>query len=348
MRVRVSRTTKLCFVIACVLGAANWACNGWDPRDPFQHEAPDVDRAIKNLDAGKPESAEKLLTQYLDLGACADGGIALSPEARSKQNGVFDLGLTIFQLAERFGLQFGEEEDGDGGASEKDEARLRQRSVEIDCALSIVDAISGDRALPAELRARAHYLAGNLEFLRRNYLGAIGRYDEALAIVPAIQEEAGGDSLGRDAAHNRAIAVRRLQWEEGGAGDGGGEDGISKSSKPQDGDGGDGGKQDSDAGDGGGNNGDAGDAGPDASDGGRDSGSDAGDGGDGKPDAGRDGGDDKRDQPQPVDPDDSSRKDRKMSPAEEGRLLDQLDRARTYQQEDARRHARRRPSAEDK
>ncbi len=67
--------------------------------------------------------------------------------------------------------------------------------------------------MPIDLRARAHYLAGNLEFLRREYQSAVDAYDGALKLIPGLPNDA-GDGIGRDAAWNRAIALRRIEDED--------------------------------------------------------------------------------------------------------------------------------------
>ncbi|APR83752.1 Hypothetical protein A7982_09101 [Minicystis rosea] len=259
--------------------AAVSGCNGWDPRQPFERNAPEVDEAIHELDAGKPQNAETLLEQYLGTGPCrADAGIAVPDAIRQKHAGSFDLGLTLFQLGERYGHRFGDEEGSDGGADE--EALMAKRSMEIDCALAIVHAIAQDPKVPTELRARARYLAGNLELLRRKYEEAVKEYDQALALVPGILEEAGGDGIGRDAAWNRAIALRRQQeLQDAGTDAPDASDGDDGSDGSDAADGSDG----SDAADAS----DGNDAGPDSGDGG-----DGGDGDGGPQDGGGDGGQD--------------------------------------------------------
>jgi tetratricopeptide (TPR) repeat protein len=209
---RHGRALALLLGAACLLGGAFSAasgCNGWDPTSPFERNAPEVDRAIRDLDAGSHESAEQALESYLGTGACSDAGIGLPDSVRQKPNGAFDLGLTLFYLAERYGQRFGDEEL-DSGAPDQEQGDP-MRGVEIDCALIIAKAIGADPSVPAELRARARYLAGNLEFLRRKYEEAVKYYDQALSIVPGLHAEAGGDGIGRDAAWNRAIALRRIQ-----------------------------------------------------------------------------------------------------------------------------------------
>ncbi len=88
----------------------------------------------------------------------------------------------------------------------------------MDCASTIVRLVAGDATAPIDLRARAFYLAGNLEFLRGEYRAAVAAYDAALKLVPGFPEDGGADGIGRDAAHNRAIAQRRLEDEQKDAG----------------------------------------------------------------------------------------------------------------------------------
>src|SRR3954464_14381753 len=91
---------------ACLVGGAAAlasSCSGWDPRSPFERNAPEVDQAIRQMDAGDFKSAEEALEKYLGTGACADAGLAVSDAVHKKPNGGFDLGLTLFYLSERFG-----------------------------------------------------------------------------------------------------------------------------------------------------------------------------------------------------------------------------------------------------
>jgi tetratricopeptide (TPR) repeat protein len=334
-RGRLLRFAVVAYAGAAVAGALGWAvagCYGWDPREPFERNAPEVDRALKDLDAGRFESAEEALERYLSTGHCGDAGIGLPPSVREKYNGSFDLGLTLFNLAERFGQRFGEEESSDGGAP--DPVLESQRAAEIACAQTIVGAIAGDPKVPAELRARAYYLAGNLEFLRRKYQEAVERYDAALAIVPGLYVEAGGDGIGRDAAHNRAIALRRIQDQKDAAPDA--HDDAADAAEA--GDGSEGGP----------------DGGPDAGDdddeknqdaGGGDAGGQDGGGDAGGQDAGNDGGvpaspdagnqpPDKQPQPQP---------EPQRNPSMDERMLEELDRgSESYQKQEAKMKANKR------
>ena len=184
-------------VFLCILLSA---CN-WNPSKPFEREAPQVKEAIALLDAGKAPAAAMTLEDYLSTGACAEGSIG-APEALKKlPNGTFDLGLSLFKIGEAFGRRFGEEEL-DGGADDPN------RKAQIECALRVVREIASDDAQPLELRARARYLEGNLLFLGAQYEEAVHAYDKALMLEPGIVDA--GDPVGRDAAWNRAIALRRI------------------------------------------------------------------------------------------------------------------------------------------
>jgi hypothetical protein len=298
-------------------GLIAWGCSGWDPRSPFERNAPAVEQAIHDIDAGNLASAEEALEAYLGTGVCADGGIALPPSVHEKPSGSFDLGLTLFYLAERFGHRFGDE-DPDGGG-QADELLAQQRSSEIDCALLLVKAIAGDIKVPLELRARAHYLAGNLEFLRSKYEDAVKEYDLALGLVPGLYEEAGGDRIGRDSAWNRAIALRRIEDQKDAGND------AADGSDGEDG---------SDGSDAGPDGSDGGDAGPDGSDGGGDSGD--GDGG-GDKDGGQDGGnkDGGQDSDAAAPPPQAKQEQPSPPPQQDERMLDKLEEAQTYQQKEA-------------
>ncbi|XXY53028.1 hypothetical protein WME91_18035 [Sorangium sp. So ce269] len=324
---------------ACLTGAAFSAasgCSGWDPTSPFERNAPAVDQAIRDLDAGNLESAAQALESYLGTGACSDAGIGLPDSVRQKPNGSFDLGLTLFHLAERYGHRFGDEGLADGGPEQEQNDALR--GIEIDCALTLVKAIAADPSVPADLRARARYLSGNLEFLRRKYEDAVKYYDQALAIIPGLFEEAGGDGIGRDAAWNRAIALRRIE-EQKDAAPPDAEPDAPPDAEPDAGD--DGGDQD--AGDDGGDQ-DAGDDGGD-----QDAGDDGGDQ-DQSPDAGPQDQPPDAGQPDQPEPPREEPQEQPQSGRQDDRVLDQLEEAPTYQEQEAKSRAgmRRGRSMEDK
>jgi hypothetical protein len=301
--------------------AALWiAACGWNPSRPFEREAPPVKQAIGALDAGDASAAAELLEEYLSTGACAEGKIGAPDMLKTRPNGTFDLGLSLFKIGEAFGRRFGEEEI-DSGVSPDSHA---QRMTQIDCAIRIVQAIAADESQPIDLRARARYLEGNLHFLGGEYEQAVAAYDKALTLAPGMED--GGDAVGRDAAFNRAIALRRIEdkkndgGSDGGNPDGGGDGGSNDSGSDSGNDGGDGG-------------------------GGNDAGNDGGDGGgdDGGKDSGPDGGNDAAPPPQ-------SQNDQDAAPppptqTQDDRILDKLEGAPTFQQEVAKKAAQQRRHA---
>ena len=180
----------------------------------FERHAPNVDQAISAYDAGDAGSAVSLLEGYLATGKCENGEIGTPDPVRERPNASFDLGLGLFKLAERFGRRFGEEEPvGDGGTTPQEDSEMGQRNQGVECALRILKLVSSDATTPVEFRARARYLSGNLEFLRRDYKAAVKEYDASLRLVPGLPADA-GDSIGSDAAYNRAIALRRIEDKE--------------------------------------------------------------------------------------------------------------------------------------
>jgi hypothetical protein len=172
------------------------------------------------------------------------------------------------------------------------------------------------------VRARARYLEGNLAFLDADYEGAVRAYDRALVLSPG-QNDA-GDPVGRDAAWNRAIALRRIEDKKDAGQDASpdapdaGQD--ARPDAPQDG-------------------------GQDAHDSGQDAANDArGDSGS-TPEAGSDGGNDGAPPPQPPDAGsepDSGSQPPPASTSEDERMLDQLESAPTLQQEEAKRAGKKR------
>ena len=79
------RATAVGLGLAAAFAAAVSGCDGWDPRSPFEHNAPEVDQALRELDAGRPQPASETLARYLGTGPCStDAGLALPPaSARS-------------------------------------------------------------------------------------------------------------------------------------------------------------------------------------------------------------------------------------------------------------------------
>jgi Ca-activated chloride channel homolog len=280
---------------------------GWDIRRPFDREVPEVNRAIALYEAGVPHESAKRLEDYLSTGAC-DGGIGVPDKVRERPAASLDLGLSLFQIGERFGRTFGEEEFGraDAAPSPAEQELMERRAAEVECALRIVLAIANEPGVGIDLRARAHYLGGNLEMLRRQYEEAVRHYDEALRLVPGMLD--GGDTVGQDAAFNRAIAQRRIEDEK---------------------------KRDAGASDAG-----PGDA--------RSDGPSSPDGGQGQPDSGRDdkkdaGAKEPKDAAPPApEPKDAAKEPEpppKAQPNQDERMLDMLEQSPTFQQQDAKNRA---------
>ncbi len=317
------------FYVAMLSSAFVVAC-GWDPSRPFERESPQVREAIATLDAGDAQSASEQLQDYLATGACAEGNIGTPPRVRERSNGSFDLGLALFQLAERYGQRFGDEELDAGVPADPTLKTLR--SAQVDCALKLVRAIATDNAQPVEIRARARFLEGNLLFLNATYEESVRAYDATLELAPGMHDsgpisvgEAGRvynpDLLGRDAAWNRAIALRRIEDKKDAGNDAGNDAGSDGG-----GDSGDN-KDDQDSGD---------KQKPDS----------------GKPDAGKDAGgkdageDSSSPEKPPPKPDEKKDKEPPPPPSRQNqdeRMLDQLENAPTVQQETARKMGQRRP-----
>jgi Ca-activated chloride channel homolog len=301
--------------------------------DLFMRNAPAVDQAIDAIDAGDAGAAVPLLQEYLSTGKCDNGSIGTPESLRERSNAAFDLGLGLFSIAERFGRRFGEDPPPtDAGPSPEEEAQLAKRSAEIDCALRIVRLVGPDPSQPIDLRARAFYLAGNLEFLRRDYKNAVASYDLALKLIPGLAADAGVDGIGRDAAYNRAIALRRIEDQERDASP---PDASPDSGEPEQPDSGD----------------DQPDAGnqdqPDAGN------QDQPDAGDQPPDAGQNGPPDAGSEPDAGSPeqDKPQSKQQPQPPAnQDDRMLDELEQAPTLQQHEAQqaRGRVRGPAMEDK
>ncbi len=172
----------------------------------FMRNAPEVDEAIEALSRGDAGAAQVHLAGYLGISPCSEGTLATAG-GRDKPQAAFDLGLALFRIAERYGARFGE----DLGASQDEAAQLARRSQEVGCALAVVEPLVSRRDLPVEMRAQAAYLLGNLEFLRREYEAAVQGYDQSLVLIPGVEGEPEESNLGRDAAHNRALALRRIE-----------------------------------------------------------------------------------------------------------------------------------------
>jgi hypothetical protein len=290
-------------VSLCALVAVGVAACGWNPSKPFDRDVPAVKEAIADLDAGDAASATQRLEEYLSTGGCSEGSIGTPDTLKRRPDGTLDLGLSLFRIAEQYGRRFGEEDD-----KRADENAHAKRHAEIECARRLLEVLEGDAVDPA-VRARARYLEGNLEFLDGEYEDAVQAYDRALLLAPGSVDA--GDEVGRDAAWNRAIALRRIEDKKDAGQDASPGDASSDS-----------GPSDSGHGDG-------------ASDQGHDSGGpppheDAGDHDAGPPPPEPDASDNPPDAAAPQPP----------SRSEDERMLDQLENAPTLQQEEAKHHKR--------
>jgi Ca-activated chloride channel family protein len=197
--------------VLLLLGAwpASSGCESAVVDKVFTRHAPEVDDAISALEGRDAGAAERQLTSYLGLAPCQDGSINASAELAERAQASFDLGLALFRIGERFGGRF-----GDDPARAADDARLlAKRSAEVSCAQAVVQQLVARPSLPVELRAQAYYLLGNLEFLRLEYDAAITSYDRALGLVPGDDADT-ALAVGRDAAHNRALALRLREEKE--------------------------------------------------------------------------------------------------------------------------------------
>jgi Ca-activated chloride channel family protein len=200
---RVGTSALLPFVLFVAFWPASSACNSPAVDKVFTRHAPDVDDAIGAFEGHDAGAAERQLTSYLGLAPCREGTINASPTLADRAQASFDLGLVLFRIGEKFGRRFGE----DPGRAQEDAQLLAKRSGEVACATSVVRELVGRGTLPVDLRAQAYYLLGNLEFLRREYEAAVASYDHALTLVPG-DDAPTALGVGRDSAHNRALALR--------------------------------------------------------------------------------------------------------------------------------------------
>jgi hypothetical protein len=295
-----------------LVALASLAGCAWDPSRPFDRDAPLVKEAIGDLDAGDAGSAATRLEEYLSTGECKDGIIGTPESLKRRSDGTLDLGLALFRIGEQYGHRFGEEETTQGVT----EALRAKRHAQIECARRVVQAIAEDDAVPGDMRARAHYLSGNLAFLDGDYEDAVTAYDRTLVLTPA--EPDSGDAVGRDAAFNRAIALRRIDDKKDAGPDSGPQDGSSDASREPDG----------------------------GRDGGQDAAKDSGGGDGSSPSGGQDGGQDAGSPQTPPDGGQEPPREAGAAPPpsvdEDQRMLDQLENAPTLQQEEAKRLGKKR------
>jgi Ca-activated chloride channel homolog len=183
----------------------------------FTRYSPDVDQAVANLESKDAGDAHQGLSSYLSTGKCKAGEIGTPQSLRERPFAAYDLGLALFDLAERFGGRLGEpppKQDDPNAA-----ATLSRRSQEVDCALRITRLIAHDNTTELILRAKAFFLSGNLELLRHDYKNAVESYDEALRLMPGGVLTRGTTNseepdFGADAAFNRALALKLAEEQE--------------------------------------------------------------------------------------------------------------------------------------
>jgi hypothetical protein len=277
---------------------------GWDPSRPFDRDSPVVKEALGELDAGDASAAVGRLEDYLSTGTCKDGSIGTPDLLRRRPDGTLDLGLSLFRIGEQFGRRFGEEEIDAGVSADARE----QRHAQVECARRLVQAIGDAASGSVDVRARAHYLEGNLAFLDGAYEDAVRAYDQALVLTPGMPD--GGDPVGRDAAWNRSIALRRIEDRKDAGNDASQDASQDASSR------------------------DSGSPSPDAGNGPRDSGQDSSSG---ERDAGQDAGPPPQEPDASPEPREAGAQPPPPSTNEDERMLDQLENAPTLQQEEAKR-----------
>jgi hypothetical protein len=228
-----SRMRKAAVLLSLgLLAQGNLGCADFDRL--FVRDSPVVQDAIQALSEGKQKDATELLTKYLETGACEAGVIGAGERARRLGDASLDLGLALAGPYPRLSTAKDATKDAAKDAA-KDPAQAKaappappsgllspgagetkvdpELAARIDCALRVLSPVAENPDLPSDLRARAHYLMGNLELSRDGFQPAIDAYDRAVVLAPGLPDGT-GDAIGRDIAHNRALAQRRLKEEE--------------------------------------------------------------------------------------------------------------------------------------
>ncbi len=159
--------SSLLHLAASCLALASLAGCAWDPSRPVRSRRARGSRRRSPISTpGTPRRAASRLEDYLSTGACKDGIIGTPDLLKRRADGTFDLGLALFRIGEQFGRRFGEEEV-DAGVTEA----VRAQAPRADRVRASRRRRPSPRttAVPGELRARAHYLSGNLAFLDGAY-----------------------------------------------------------------------------------------------------------------------------------------------------------------------------------
>lgn len=203
---RARRTPSRLRSAAVLLALCGLGCEPFDAL--FERESPTVREAIQALENKETEAAIQLLTDYLETGACEEGVIGAGERARSLGDAALDLALAFAQAqdAQAKSAQPGLGLDPSGAGAAEHSA--------IECALRLLGPLAENESTPVELRARSHYLMGNLEMRREQFRAAVTAYERGLQFTPAETQDEEGDPLGRDLAFNRALALRRALAKE--------------------------------------------------------------------------------------------------------------------------------------
>lgn len=205
-----ARKLKLGAALLALLSLLSVGCEDVDSA-LFTRYSPDVDDALAELGSHDAGDAHTALAEYLSTGKCKAGEIGTPESLRERPNAAYDLGLALFDLSERFGGKLGQ--GTPPGNDPNAAAALAKRSQEVDCALRVTRVVAHAENNSVELRAKAFFLSGNLEFLRHDYKNAVTSYDDALRLIPGGLAAADVD-FAADAAFNRAIALRMADEEE--------------------------------------------------------------------------------------------------------------------------------------
>ena len=161
---------------------------GWNPSQPFERKAPEVERALLALDAGEAGTPRRSSrgTSRPDPAETAASGIRQvatdhpSASLRPRPQPLSDwANATAFASAKR-------RLRTDAGPTPEEQALAEQRTRKSSARSGRCSRSPRTTRVPIDLRARAHYLAGNLEFLRGQYEEAVRHYDEALKLVPGV------------------------------------------------------------------------------------------------------------------------------------------------------------------
>lgn len=192
----------------------------------FERKSPLVEDAIVRLQAGEHDEATQKLIEYLETGPCEEGVIGVGDRARTYSDAAYDLALSFAagalastdkkpQVDPAAALAQGNipglTPQPAPGAVDPAAPAAAAPNPELDCALRLLAPIGPNEALPAALRARSYYLAGNLELSRAQFEAAVAFFDQAILLAPGSED---GDPVGKQIAYNRALALRLLKEEQ--------------------------------------------------------------------------------------------------------------------------------------